>query len=291
MSSLQCATNKPRPVLRRVVEKIDEISTLPHIALRVMEVANDSETGAVDLKEVMESDTALSARVLRCVNSSAYAVRSEITNLQQAIAYLGLKQIRNLALTISVSELFRNNDVIGPYSRNHLWRHLVAVGICARMIAKRLKFANFEDIFLAGLLHDVGIILEDQHLHEHFSEIILSLKGDKMLAVAERERLGFDHTTLGEKVSQTWGFPDGVKAAIRHHHASVNYRGEHIDVVRCVELANLLCTLKGMPSVGLKLVKLSAPAITGLNLTKEDIAILATDLQGELDANAGLFQA
>lgn len=291
MPSLQHATMKPRPVLRRVVEQIDEISTLPHIALRVMEVANDSAAAAVDLKEVMEGDTALSARVLRCVNSSAYAVRSEITNLQQAIAYLGLKQIRNLALTIAVSELFTNDETIGPYSRKGLWRHLVSVGICSRMIARRLKFANFEDVFLAGLLHDIGIILEDQNLHEHFTQVIMSLSVDKTLAAVEWEHTGFDHTLLGEKVAQMWGFPEGAKAAIRHHHASVNYRGEHINVVRCVEVANLLCTLKGIPSVGMKLVKFSGPAVTGLSLTKEDIAILAEDLQEELDANAALFQA
>ena len=106
----------------------------------------------------------------------------------------------------------------------------------------------------------------------------------------EREHLGFDHTALGEKIGQTWGFPDGAKAAIRHHHASVNYRGEHIDIVRCVEVANLLCTLKGISSVGLKLVKFSGPAIAGLALTKEDVAILAEDLQEELDSNASLFQ-
>jgi len=278
-------------VLRRVVEKIDEISTLPHVALRVMEVANDPEAGAIDLKEVMESDTALSARVLQCVNSSAYAVRSQITNLQQAIAYLGMKQIRNLAMTISVSELFKENDSIGPYRRSELWRHLVAVGICSRMIAMRLKFTNFEDVFLAGLLHDVGIILEDQHLHDFFLEIIPSLKGDKTLATVEREHLGFDHMMLGEKVAQAWGFPEGVKAAIRHHHGSVDYRGAHVDIVRCVEVANLLCTLHEIPSVGMKLVRFSGPAIAGLSLTRNDVAILAEDLQGELDANANLFQA
>ncbi|MBN2021691.1 MAG: HDOD domain-containing protein [Pirellulales bacterium] len=288
----------PVPLLRdgtpltldKAVQRVDEISTLPHIALRVMEVASDENSDAVDLKEVMEGDAALSARVLRVVNSSAFATRTQITNLQQAIAYLGLKQIRNLAMTASVSELFAKDEAIGPYRRSALWRHLVSVGICSRLIAMRRKIHNFEDAFLAGLLHDIGVVLEDQHFHEAFRETIHSLDGSRTLAQTEREQLNFDHTTLGEKVAQTWGFPEIVTATIRHHHASMNYRGNDINIVRSVEVANLICTLKGIPSVGVKLVKFSQPALAGLGLTKEDIAVLANDLDNELTMNASLFQ-
>ena len=97
MQELLSAARLPKLSLRRVVEDIREVSSLPQVALRVMKVANDPDSAAADLKEAMEGDAALSARVLRCVNSSAYAARTPITNLQQAIAYLGVKQIRNLA--------------------------------------------------------------------------------------------------------------------------------------------------------------------------------------------------
>jgi HD-like signal output (HDOD) protein len=288
--SLSDEPQQTKPVLHQVVQRIDEISTLPQIALRVMEVANDPESGAADLREVMEGDAALSARVLRCANSSAYATRMKITNLQQAIAYLGMKQIRNLAMTASVSELFKQDQAVGTYRRSGLWRHLVSVGICARLIALRRSLNNFEDAFLAGLLHDIGIILEDQHVHEGFCEVMAALSQGKTLSETERAYWGFDHTALAGKVAETWGFPEGVKMAIRYHHMSVNYRGDEIDVVRCVEVANLLCTLKGIPSVGLKLVKVSQPALAGLSLTKEDIAVLAEDLDEEIAASANLFQ-
>ena len=290
MLTAQPLSEEKKPDLETVIRRIDEISTLPHIALRVMEVANDSDLGAIDLKEVIETDAALSARILRCANSSAYATRTEITSLQQAIAYLGMKQIRNLAVTASVSELFKEDDKIGPYCRSQLWRHLVSVGVCARLIAMRRKMNNFEEAFLAGLLHDIGIVLEDQHAHEQFVTVVRSLDQAKTLAETERSYLGFDHTALGERLATNWGFPEATKASIRHHHASVSYRGEQIDIVRCVEVANLICTLKGIPSVGLKLVKISQPALTGLSLTREDITVLADDLDQELAASAGLFQ-
>lgn len=279
-----------RPTLDQLVRKIDDISTLPQVALKVMEVANDPDSGAADLKVVMEGDAALSTRVLRCVNSSAYAVRTRITNLQQAIAFLGLKQIRNLAMTASVSELFKKDEKTGGYSRALLWRHLVSVGICSRMIAMRRKIANFEDAFLAGLLHDVGIILEDQHAHQGFCEVIGALRKETTLCETERSILGFDHTALGEKVAEVWSFPEVLGRAIRCHHNSAACKGEEAGIVRCVEVANLICTLKGIPSVGLKLVRFSPAAVADLGLTKEDIAVLAEDLDRELSQNATLFQ-
>ncbi len=290
MTPLPATAKGLPPPLERMVRRIDEISTLPQIALKVMEIANDPDSGAADLKEVMEADAALSARVLRNVNSSAYAVRTRITNLQQAIAYLGLKQIRNLAMTASVSELFKRDEQIGNYRRLGLWRHLVSVGICARLIGLRRKLPTFEDAFLAGLLHDIGIILEDQHAHEKFCTVIASLEPDVPLATIERRVLGYDHTTLAEAVAANWGFPSAVREAIRHHHNSAAYRGPDIDIVRCVEVANLICTLKGMSSVGAKLVQVSLPALQGLAITKEDIQVLAEDLDQEIAANESLFQ-
>lgn len=289
MLSSYCFAEHDQPSLDTVVRRIDEISTLPHIAISVMEVANDPKSNAADMKSVIETDAALSARILRCVNSSAYATRTQVTSLQQAIAYLGLKQIRNLAVTASVSELFKKDDKIGTYSRSQLWRHLVSVGICARLIAMRRKMNNFEDAFLAGLLHDIGIVLEDQHAHEQFVITVNSLEETKTLTDVERSRLGFDHTTLGDRVADKWGFPAATKASIHYHHASINCRGEHINTVRCVEVANLICTLKGISSVGHKIVKFSKPVLAALSLTKEDILVLAKDLDQELVAGASII--
>ncbi len=278
------------PSLEQVVRRIDDISTIPQIAIKVLEVANDPRAGAADLKAVMESDAALSARVLRCVNSSAYATRQRITNLQQAIAYLGLKQIRNLAMTASVADMFRKDTGIGRYRRSELWKHLVSVGVCSRLIALRRQVGNFEDAFLAGLLHDLGIVLEDQHVHSRFRLVIESLSAEKTLSEVERTRLGFDHTMLGEEVARKWGFPESIRGAIRYHHASMAYRGEDVQIVRCVEVANLICTAKGMSSVGVNLVRVSAPALESLALTKTDVTILAEDLDRELVTHANLFQ-
>ena len=278
------------PALDSTARRIHSISSLPHVALQVMEVAQDPQSGARELKEVMETDPALCVRVLKCVNSSAYALRNPISNLQHAIAYLGNKQIRNLAMSAAVSELFRKGTVVGSYRRAGLWKHLVAVGMCARMIAMRRRMSNFEDMFLAGLLHDIGIVLEDQYVHRLFCDIMQSLPSDAPLTRAEREVLGFDHTALAQRMACDWKFPAPVVAAARHHHGCGRYHREHADVVRCVEAANIICSLKGITSVGVNLVAFSPETFAALSLTKDDIIVLAGDLDRELEANQTILQ-
>lgn len=276
--------------LDEAAQRIHRISTLPHVAIRVMEVAGNPDSGARELKEAMESDAALSARVLRCVNSSAYATRGEITNLQQAIAYLGMQQVRNLAVTAGVGQLFQQEEAIGSYQRAGLWRHLVAVGICGRLLAMRRDFQDFEDVFLAGLMHDIGIVFEDEHLHGEFVDVIRSLPEMKSFSQAERQRLGFDHTTLAAKVTEAWGFPKTVSAAVRYHHDSTQYKGEHLRIVQCVEVADMICELKQITSVGTRFVRLPKKAIEDLSLGKEDIVVLTEDLGRELELNQELLQ-
>ncbi len=279
-----------RPTLSQVAQQIDEISSFPDVALRVVEVLNDPDSGPAEYKGVLEGDPALTARVLRCVNSSAYPTRHEITNLQQAITYLGPKQLRNLALTASVSELFRTRGGIETYSRTGLWRHLVSVGLCARLVAKRLRFANYEDIFLAGMMHDIGIVLEDQYVHPQFCKIMQSLEPGKTLIQCERRFLLFDHTTLGERVAEAWKFPPVVKSAIRYHHASMEYDESDKLPVRCVELANVLCSLKGITSVGQNAVRPFNAQAAALPLTTQDMVALVRELEDEIESHQSLFQ-
>jgi putative nucleotidyltransferase with HDIG domain len=270
--------------------QIMEISTLPQVALRVIEVARDPEAGAVELKSVVENDPSLSARVIRLANSASMGATVRIQNLHHAISYLGFNQVRNLALTASVSKVFEQDRCIGAYRRHGLWHHLVSVGIAARLIARRCGLSNFEDAFLAGLLHDIGIILEDQNAHDAFCDVIEQLDPTLLLQDVERSILGFDHCTFGEQVGQKWGFPDAVLAAVRHHHQSCACKGEHAELVRCVEIANTLCTLKGVTSVGMKLVRPPAQTFRDMGFGREDLFVLAADLDQELARSEDLFE-
>lgn len=276
--------------IKDALQQIDEISTLPQVALRVVQVANDESAGAVELTRAMEGDAALSARILRYVNSSKVGLQARVTNLQQALAFMGTQQVRQMAMTASISDLFRNAEPIGPYQRENLWRHLVAVGLCARLLANKLRLRNGDDIFVAGLLHDVGIILEDQYFHDGFEQVINSLDDHRTLAAVERQCLGFSHIDLGKRIADKWQFPQLVKEAIVYHHTTMSYTGDNLDVLRCLEVANVLCTIKGHSSVGRNLVKLSRTTLAGLGLDKDDLRVLSDELDDEMERNAALLR-
>lgn len=278
----------PSP-LDEMVTRCSEISTLPQVALAVIKVASDPDAGAGDLKEAVEVDPALSARVLRVVNSAAYGLRTTITNLHQAVSYVGFNQIRNLALTASVSEVFKSNQPIGTYQRTGLWKHMVSVGLCARLLASRQNLSGFEDAYLAGLLHDIGIILIDQHAHDRFRQIMLSLHDGTTLTAAENAVLGFDHCALGARIAEIWRFPELTRAAVRYHHQSLAYTGPGAQLISCVEVANVICTMKGITSVGRKIVPANTEVFAARGLKREDILVLAKDLDAEISNSRSLF--
>lgn len=279
--------------LQQLCDKIVEISSLPNTAVRIMETVQDAGSSAQDLMRVLQGDPSLSARVLKTINSAAYGVKEKTTDLQRAISLLGFTQIRNLALTTSISAIFEKGDGVENYSRKGLWKHMIATGIGARMIARRLELPNPEEAFLGGLLHDIGIILIDQYANEKFSEIIQEVSNAGAaanLVATERKHLGFDHARLGGKVARQWKFPDSVVLVIEQHHAAVIKSADTKLLIQCVQAANVICTLRGISSIGCRALECSAEIFRELGFSKTDAKVIAGDLKMELDQNAALFE-
>lgn len=275
--------------LDEVVRQIDTVSSIPQVALRVVEVANDPDAGAGDMKRVMEVDPALCTRVLQHANSAAMALRIRTTNLQQAISLLGLKQIRNLAVTAKISQLFAHDTPVNCYRPSILWRHLVAVATGARMLGLRLKFRHVEDLYLAGLLHDIGILLEAQFVPLAFAQAMQNIDPAKSLVENEHRFLGFDHTQLGLRVAEKWGLGESLKAAIAFHHRSNCAAGPALELVQFVEVANVLCSAKDITSVGINLVRPVAEVMAAIGLGREDLVAVVQELDGELLESAALM--
>lgn len=272
--------------LASLLRQIEDVSSLPDVALRVMETVRDPNTSGSDLKMAVEADPALTARMLRIVNSPFYGLKSKVTNVLQAISYLGFLETRNLAVSAVVAEIFRTEVKIGSYSRRDLWQHMVSVGVVSRVVATRFGVANFEDAFLAGVLHDLGIILMDQYLHARFVEVLEGMGPETKLITRERELLGFDHCEVGARVAETWGFADSVVQTIRHHHESANCQGEHRHLAQAVEVANFLCWAKKRSSIGAGTIdNPSKETLMDLAISRADLQALWEDLDEEL-ANA-----
>ena len=200
------------------VHKTD-ISTIIEVIIKLLAVIRDPKSSAKDLKKIIEKDTPLSARLLRLANSAYYGFRREISSIQEAIVNIGFNPVKELALTQKVCELFQKDFHFEGYSRAALWKHSVAVALCGKSISMKEFREPGENIYTAGLLHNIGIIIEDQFLHKKFKEALAQSRINKYnLSSSEKNIFGFDHTDIGREITEKWDFPLELVKSIENHH-------------------------------------------------------------------------
>ncbi len=203
--------------LKGIVKRIYEIPAFPQVIIRLGKVAEDPDSNSTDLAEVMDKDQALSAKVLRLVNSAFYSLASPVSSLRHAITLIGFNSIRSLAMSVSVRGMFPGDS--DPIGQSAFWEHSLVVGSTCRVIAERNGLQEKDELFTAGLMHDIGILIARQHLLEEIKTVDEMVIDSGVTSIsAEREVIGVDHTLLGSWLAEYWCLPSNLQAAIRYHH-------------------------------------------------------------------------
>jgi HD-like signal output (HDOD) protein len=285
-------TEERRLALERLFARIGDVTTLPAAAQKVLKLTEDENSDAEKLREAIQGDPVLVARILRRLNSSYYALSHKVSDLKTAISLLGMREIRNLALTVFVSRFYEGGTAHGTYKRENLWAHSVGVAVASRLVARVCGRAAGEEAYIAGLLHDIGLILLDQTLRRHFHKVLDSLDESTPTHIAESRILTFDHALLGGFVARRWNFPDPVADAITFHHQPWCYSGPHRDLVQVVSVANYLCSRAGVTSLGIHNVLPPPDEIySGLGLDQVTLAIIWDELDTALEKATSLATA
>lgn len=282
-----CRPQRParqQELLEKLYARVGEVSPLPSAAIRLVNACRDDATGAEDVLEIVESDPALAARMLRTVNSSRYAPRYPVSDLKTAIALLGFREIRTLAVTAHASGLFTPSGNYRWYSRAILWNHHVAVASVSRLIAQVCGRVKGDEAYLAGLLHDIGLILIDQHLRKYFMQVLDRLTESASTSDIEQELLLFDHCELGEYVLRQWNLPESIWAAAGYHHTPLEYQGPFHRIVKVVSIANYLSAKRDRTSLGI--FNVQAPP----QRTFEDLDIDSLKLERILEGLEEIFE-
>jgi len=273
--------------IKAIINGIQDLPTLPLVAQKLRDVMDDPLSGAEDAARVIEGDQSLAAKVLSLVNSAYYGLSREITEISQAVPLLGFRATSQLALSISVINIFNENEA-GKFDREGLWRHSIGCAICAQMIARKGVYPRPEDCFSGGLLHDVGKLVLDQFLHEELITILEQTeKGELSFLEAERNRLGIDHTIIGEWLARKWKLPLPVVVSIRHHHEPIEERKgfsmSQDHVVDIVRLADTICRHRGLGWNGDRLVpEIASELWNRLNLAPEDVERISDTLEEQV---------
>ncbi len=201
-----------------LVQGAVQLASPPLIYERLVEVINHPRGGAADVANVVREDAALTARLLKVVNSAFYSFPRPIDTVSQAVTVVGTSQIRDLALATSVVQLFKDvpEDLV---EMDGFWRHSLACGVGARVLAGLRREGNVERFFVAGILHDLGkLIIYEQCPDEARIVLEAARAGEALLHQAERSVLGFDHGQVGEALLDQWNMPPSLREALHFHH-------------------------------------------------------------------------
>ena len=203
---------------KHFINKFSDIQPLPHVVSRLSHLIADSKSTIKDIEEVIKMDPILVARILRLVNSPFFGLVQKVDSISRAVVYLGMKNLHNLAITDALRNMFTDKKVTKFFSRKQIWVHSAAVSICCKMIAERIFGVNGDEAYLSGILHDFGLIVEEQVQHDKFIEICKECKSSAVLVEHERQQFGTDHCEIGHMMCAEWAMPVTLQEAIRDHH-------------------------------------------------------------------------
>lgn len=234
------STDQPDTILSN-----PRLPTLPAVAVRVLELSNEPGTHLNQLAEVIQNDQALSAKVIRTVNSSYFGLARPCADINQAIVYLGLNAVKMLALGFSLVHSVDDSEEWNVnFNYVTYWRRSMHAAAAARAIAKRTRSWDAEESFLAALLQDFGMIAYFRAYGDTYLQAIDLTEGDHsaLPAIEERSFQG-DHAWLGAELAGSWNMPEQISQAIRYHHTAEDAPGKWQPLARTVNLATDLAAL------------------------------------------------
>lgn len=219
------------------------LPSLPQALLQIMDLAERDDVGLAEIGAVVSQDAGLAAKIISTANSAYYSRGRSICSIDQCLSVMGAAQVRRIALNQSVAELFGRFQKTSGFDMRYFWHHVLCVAITARELAKRLGYANVDEAYLAGLLHDVGQLALLSVAADRYLPIFKSATGEQRLMQEEQKTFGLAHPEIGAWLAQRWNLHSFLADALLYHHEPLaRVRDAHI-LVQIVTLANLFNNL------------------------------------------------
>jgi HD-like signal output (HDOD) protein len=274
--------------IRDLIRKDIKLTTLPAVFTRINETIMKPNSSSREIADLISRDTGLSARLLKIVNSAFYGYPSQIDSLSQAVSIVGTNQLSMLALGIDVVAEFKNIPS-GYVDMDSFWRHSIACGIIARLIAATRNIQNTERLFVAGMLHDIGRLVVYHYMPRHALDILEKARDtEALLCQVEAEYLGGDHAEIGGLLMQIWKLPQSLENAVRHHHKPGDSQNGLEPAI--VHVADVIAKALGIGSSGDYFVPPLDPAAwKQLGLSDNALDPIAAQADRQLDETFQLF--
>ncbi|MEW6250153.1 MAG: HDOD domain-containing protein [Planctomycetota bacterium] len=244
MASAAVAPEKPLPARhQKALARLAGINSLPEVTTRIVQMAEDPHVTVHDMDRAVRADPALAAKILKVVNSAFYGLPARVASLDRAILMLGLSAVKNITLAASLARLFKAEMLSEHFTARDLWRHCVATGVCARLVANAAGLPHADEVFAAGLMHDLGLIAIHQLFPQRLREIVERCHREACsFRTVEEQVLGADHQAFGAALAAQWHFPSGLRAAVGWHHDPSGLPAEFRAATAAIYVADTLCS-------------------------------------------------
>ena len=199
--------------LRRRIEQVGELPTLPHVVQKLASMIGRPNVSAEEIGALIEKDQVLSAKVLRLANSPFYGFPSRIASVAHAVVVLGLSVVKGLTLCATAFDMMKNAGM------NDLWRHSLGVAMTAHILGAKTGMKNPEEVFVGGLLHDIGKVVLYVKWPDVGKQITAATKDSARSRMdTERELFDVTHADVGGWLATAWHLPTSLREPILHHH-------------------------------------------------------------------------
>jgi len=262
-----------------------ELPAFPAIATKLLKTLNNDSANVKQLVDLLRSDAALSAEILRRANSAAMGLSSQVSSLQHAILLLGFEQIRQLAMAVTMSTYFK--PAMKIESLQKCWRHSLATAHLADRIARGIQFEH-DRAYTAGLLHHIGLFGLMVHYPNEYDEMFRRARTQPVdLLQQEQALFDLNHCEAGDALAEMWNFPEEIRQAAARHHEEPD--PSRPDLVAVIVWASRMAAAIGYdlakPPVPYQDARGSLPERVGAAFP-EDPAKLASELKSKVDAIA-----
>ena len=268
-----------------------EIATLPEVTMKIVEVVQDERSTAHDLHKIVRNDPALSARVLRVVNSAFYGLPGQIGSIDRAIMLLGLNAVKNIAIAASIGKMFKSSVVCDDFTGKDLWTHSVAVGATNKLITSAIGMALPDEAFLTGLIHDIGLVAVMQCHSEDIRKIVDLAKSGVPYRKAEEKIIGANHQEIGAALTAKWKFPRSFQFVAGFHHEPTELAPEKRTLSVITHISDILCA-RG--EFGMKITvetdEVPQELKDEIGITSEQLDEIAGNIENELQAVRSLIE-
>ncbi len=274
---------------KELVNYCNSITSLPAVYQRLDEAINDPYSDLSNIAAILSEDSSLAARLLRLANSAMFCFPSRVETVSRAVTIIGTKQLRDLVLATSVIELF-NKIPEEHVSMESFWRHSIATGISARVIATYRREANVERFYVLGLLHDIGRLVMYLQIPEMANRAIeLSTESQLPLYQVEQQQLGFDHAAVGKALLAKWKLPDSLQDGVAYHHKPERAT-RYPEEAATVHIADVIANAFKMGSSGEPTVPpFVEQAWDRLGLTVDQLPLITEQLEVQYSAAVDIF--